>query len=184
MRLNDGGYQAITDKEGRFVFERVPPLDMTLRDVVGTSMAHTVYFKVEPGQATKLAVGGTGRPVIGRVVIPEIPGGRSDEPIDLGDLDLKLTTLLDVGQSAPPLEFETLDGQRHTLEDCRGKYVLIDFWAAWSSRRTRGGRARPFANKGCHRPRSWRSCLRDWRSEPHGGGIRVTDSGEKVETQL
>ncbi len=71
MRLNDGGYEAITDKEGRFVFERVPPLDMSLSDVVGNSMAHTACFKVELGQTTKLTVGGTGRPVIGRVVIPD-----------------------------------------------------------------------------------------------------------------
>ncbi len=103
--------------DGRFRSDDVTPGEYILK----------MSFTTEDGSGRKRQVAS----LMHRFVVPEIPGGRSHEPIDLGDLDLKLTTLLDVGQSAPPLEFETLDGQRHALEDYRGKYVLIDFWATW-----------------------------------------------------
>lgn len=68
---------------------------------------------------------------IKQFTIPEIPGGRSDEPFDLGTLRPKPRQMLQVGQPAPSFEVETLDGRRVTLEQFRGKYVLIDFWATW-----------------------------------------------------
>jgi beta-lactamase regulating signal transducer with metallopeptidase domain/protocatechuate 3,4-dioxygenase beta subunit/peroxiredoxin len=63
--------------------------------------------------------------------IPEIPGGRSDEPFDLGVLRPRLKQTLRVGQPAPAFEVETLDGRRVKLADFRGKYLLLDFWATW-----------------------------------------------------
>lgn len=63
--------------------------------------------------------------------IPEIPEGSSDEPIDLGTLRPKPKQTLDVGQAVPSFEVETLDGGRLALEDFRGKYLLLDFWATW-----------------------------------------------------
>jgi thiol-disulfide isomerase/thioredoxin len=38
---------------------------------------------------------------------------------------------LEVGDPAPPLSAMTLDGKPLKLEDYRGKYVLLDFWATW-----------------------------------------------------
>ncbi|WP_297334920.1 TlpA disulfide reductase family protein [Algoriphagus sp.] len=38
---------------------------------------------------------------------------------------------LSVGQPAPEIELPTPDGEVVKLSDLRGKYVLIDFWAAW-----------------------------------------------------
>lgn len=38
---------------------------------------------------------------------------------------------LSVGQVAPDIELPNPDGQLVKLSDLRGKYVLIDFWAAW-----------------------------------------------------
>ena len=38
---------------------------------------------------------------------------------------------LEIGEAAPPFDVETLDGGRVKLEDFRGKFVLLDFWATW-----------------------------------------------------
>ena len=76
--------------------------------------------------------------------VAEIPGGRTDEPLDIGELRLvakptpsprKGTTSsvksLKVGQPAPSFTVTTLDGKPLKLEDYRGKIVLLDFWATW-----------------------------------------------------
>ena len=65
------------------------------------------------------------------VVVPEMPDGRSDEPLDVGELELTLFAHLEVGDEAPPFEVPTLDGGTLSLADFRGKYVLLDFWATW-----------------------------------------------------
>jgi thiol-disulfide isomerase/thioredoxin len=36
-----------------------------------------------------------------------------------------------VGDPAPGFEAKTLDGRPLNLEDFRGKYLLLDFWATW-----------------------------------------------------
>jgi len=36
-----------------------------------------------------------------------------------------------VGQAAPEIESEDLDGQKFKLSDYRGKVVLLDFWGHW-----------------------------------------------------
>ncbi len=76
----------------------------------------------------------TGKP-IGSVTnlftIPEMPGGRSDEPFDLGTLTLSVAKTLKVGQAAPLFEAVTVDGRPLKLSEYRGKFVLLDFWATW-----------------------------------------------------
>ncbi|MCH7403246.1 redoxin domain-containing protein [Belliella kenyensis] len=39
--------------------------------------------------------------------------------------------LLSIGQEAPEISLPNPDGDLVSLSDLRGKYVLIDFWAAW-----------------------------------------------------
>ncbi len=65
--------------------------------------------------------------------VPEMPGGRSDEPFDLGTVTLsqRLPKPLSEGDVAAPIEFTTLDGKRLKLADYRGKLVLLNFWAPW-----------------------------------------------------
>jgi cytochrome c biogenesis protein CcmG, thiol:disulfide interchange protein DsbE len=36
-----------------------------------------------------------------------------------------------VGQSAPPITLNTLDGKHISLADLRGKVVIVTFWATW-----------------------------------------------------
>jgi thiol-disulfide isomerase/thioredoxin len=63
--------------------------------------------------------------------VPEMPGGRSDDPLDIGSLELTLVGRLQVGDAAPSFEVKTVDGKPLKLDDYRGKYVLLDFWATW-----------------------------------------------------
>ena len=65
------------------------------------------------------------------VTVPEMEGGRSDEPLQLGDVTVRLRNFLLVGDKAPPLTATTLDGESIDLANLRGKYVLVDFWATW-----------------------------------------------------
>jgi thiol-disulfide isomerase/thioredoxin len=84
--------------------------------------------------------------------IADIPGGQSDEPLDLGDLEIERldeqqrtatpSTLIRVGTEAPDFELVKINpiaddgifedtGERLRLSDFRGKYVILDFWATW-----------------------------------------------------
>jgi thiol-disulfide isomerase/thioredoxin len=49
--------------------------------------------------------------------LAELPEGREQHPF--------------VGQPAPGLAVTTLDGDRVSLADLRGRVVLVDFWATW-----------------------------------------------------
>lgn len=61
--------------------------------------------------------------------IPEIPEGRSDEPLQLGTVTATLFDTLDPGELAPDFVAEDLAGGTLKLSDYHGKLVLLDFWA-------------------------------------------------------
>jgi peroxiredoxin/protocatechuate 3,4-dioxygenase beta subunit len=63
--------------------------------------------------------------------IPDSPGGRSDEPFDLGTIEMQARAALKVGTLAPDFEVKTVDDKPLKLSDYAGKYVLLDFWAVW-----------------------------------------------------
>lgn len=66
--------------------------------------------------------------------VPEMAGGRSDEPLDLGEIGLKFRgEAPEVGDMAPAFTVETLDGRKVGPEDYRGKVLLLNFWAPWDS---------------------------------------------------
>lgn len=67
----------------------------------------------------------------GVVEVAEMPGGRSDEPLDLGELQLTMEPRLHIGDVAPAFEVQTLDGKTLRMADCRGKFVLLTFWAPY-----------------------------------------------------
>ncbi len=60
-----------------------------------------------------------------------MPGGRSDDPLDIGKLVLALAKQVKIGEPAPLFEVKTLDDKPLKLADFRGKVVLLDFWATW-----------------------------------------------------
>lgn len=63
--------------------------------------------------------------------MPPTPGGVSDEPLALPLLTATRINRVNVGNVAPAFAFKTLDGKEMKLEDFKGKYVLLDFWATW-----------------------------------------------------
>ncbi|MDF1549082.1 MAG: TlpA disulfide reductase family protein, partial [Bacteroidales bacterium] len=44
---------------------------------------------------------------------------------------VKNLTSLDIGSIAPEIDLPGVDGKNIKLSSLRGKYVLVDFWAAW-----------------------------------------------------
>ena len=63
-------------------------------------------------------------------MLPEIPGGQSDEPFDVGTIELKVVAKLDPGEQSPDFEAKTLDGKPIKLSDYQRKFVLVDFWSS------------------------------------------------------
>jgi peroxiredoxin len=70
--------------------------------------------------------------LVREIVVPEMPGGRSDEPFDLGTLEMKVTAPPGSLRSVADIEVKTVDGLPLKLADYRGKVVLLTFWGAWS----------------------------------------------------
>ena len=64
----------------------------------------------------------------GTIEVPPMDEAYSDEPLDVGDLVLKLRTPLHTGDMAPLFEAKTLDGKEIRLADYRGRFVLLSFW--------------------------------------------------------
>jgi thiol-disulfide isomerase/thioredoxin len=65
--------------------------------------------------------------------VSPIPGGVSDDPLDLGDLEPAPVSVhpLRIGGIAPDFAVRTLEGKDLKLADFKGKFVLLEFWATW-----------------------------------------------------
>jgi len=105
-------------------------------DVVPGNYELAIQVQDVPGFRGPAAVGRHTRASVKREVeIQPIPGGRSDEPFDLGSMEMKVEIQGQrnpaVGEMAPAFDVKTLDGKPLRLADFRGKFVLIDFWATW-----------------------------------------------------
>jgi len=62
------------------------------------------------------------------ITVPEMPGDRSDEPLDIGVVKTISRTPLRTGDRAPLFETSTFDGKPLLLATYKGTYVLIHFW--------------------------------------------------------
>ena len=146
---------------GRIVIDGTPesPVDWTLNDPVeiGTEAAGlrrrltrmvdfvlrtsppvngSWSFPVNAEPNARLRGAGT---VIGKVnmpfTVPNMPTGRSNEPLDLGTITAKLFDALKVGDPAPDFDVERIGtpekDRRLRLGDFRGKLILLNFWRAW-----------------------------------------------------
>ncbi|HEX5219148.1 MAG TPA: redoxin domain-containing protein [Verrucomicrobiae bacterium] len=108
-------------QDGSFRVEDVPAgkynLRIDLREGGGDSFARMSSPQI--AQLTK------------EVEVPDSPGGRSDEPFDLGEIELQARAIIKAGKAAPEFAVKTIDGEPLKLTDFKGKYLLLDFWAVW-----------------------------------------------------
>ena len=84
----------------------------------------------------------SGAPVSSRIIsrgnvpltVPEMPGGRSDEPLNVGEIKVYPVAPLRTGDPAPLFEANTFDGKPLKLLELKGKYVLLNFWRSEDAR--------------------------------------------------
>jgi peroxiredoxin len=82
FRMRSYDYHFTADSQGRFAIDRVIPGHGQLARVLDTTVrgewCNQMPVEVKPGQTTQFRLGGTGRAVIGRVVLDGVP----PEPVD------------------------------------------------------------------------------------------------------
>ncbi|MHC4572731.1 MAG: carboxypeptidase regulatory-like domain-containing protein [Planctomycetota bacterium] len=128
-------------EEGR----RFEKLRLEKRQAYGVHIDHEGKFRVEdvPAGTYNLKVSVWKRPkdrqfgrieVIGfldhEFEIPEANETGISEPYDIGTLELAIKKRLKVGDEAPALEAETIDGRHFSLVEHRGKAVILNFWSS------------------------------------------------------
>ena len=72
-------------------------------------------------------------PLMRTFAVPPIPGGRTDEPLDLGAARLRVrVNKLKAGDPAPAFEATSVDGKKLAIPgDFAGKFLLLDFGTMW-----------------------------------------------------
>ena len=75
-------YRANTDEEGNFVFNNVPPgptrMYWEIRNDLQISLSHGLTLDIKAGQTNNVSIGGTGRPVVGKILIPDYLNNKLD----------------------------------------------------------------------------------------------------------
>ena len=112
--------------DGSFRIDDVPPGEYRLGITVnGKVRFHATVMRGDPGPFGR---------IVKTFTVPPIPGGRSDEPLDLGVMRLQPRVEFKVGEPAPGFEVTTVDGKKLAVPgDFRGKYLLLDFSTLWDT---------------------------------------------------
>jgi protocatechuate 3,4-dioxygenase beta subunit len=137
---------AVADEEGRFVLDRVPPgkaracRQFRLNDRM-TLFSHDVPIEVKAGETTTVTIGGTGRPVIGKVAIPD----PVKDKLDWGTLDYHVRNQSPEGANRTlGMKFER-DGTFRVDDVPAGDY-LLRFSAYAPAEQPRGFRGEPIGS--------------------------------------
>jgi len=122
----DFGYEVRTNEDGRFDFPRVIPGKGTVArampvDDIARRLSYHIDLDVKSGETTRIQIGGTGRPVIGRIVIPEIIRNLFDWQYTYGIL--RISSPINPPYKIIGLEFDK-DGSFRTEDVPTGEYCL------------------------------------------------------------
>jgi RNA polymerase sigma factor (sigma-70 family) len=60
-----------------------------------------------------------------QLTVADMPGGRSDDPLDVGEIKVLLQKRIAVGDTAPEIAGTSTDGKTVKLSDFHGKYVVL-----------------------------------------------------------
>ena len=115
-------YRAHVRADGSFEVYGVPPGSYRL--------SVNLYPSMESGlrQSIPVQVAATAEV---EFVVPGIPEGQDDEPLDIGTVEYTPSRVLHVGDVLPPLELRTMDGETIRLKDLNGGIALLHFWTSW-----------------------------------------------------
>jgi peroxiredoxin len=120
LYFRNNRYALNFSQDGTFRIEDIPggryKLKVDLREGDGDAMR---YSKPQIASLEK------------EIEVLDSPGGRTDEPYDLGEIAVPARVSMKAGKAAPEFEVKTVDGKSVKLSDFKGKYVLLDFWAVW-----------------------------------------------------
>jgi RNA polymerase sigma factor (sigma-70 family) len=114
-------YAVAVQRDGTFRAEDVPPGEYEVQ----------IHFRGRD----QADAGGLFAAAHGRVTVPPIPGGRSDQPLDGGTFRLEVIRLRDlkVGDTVPAVTRNLPDGRPLDLATLRGKFVLLHFWETYQA---------------------------------------------------
>ena len=95
------GLPTVTDKDGKFAFPTVPPGEYRVSYMAApmSGPAQTAFVAVKSGETAFVQIGGTGRPVIGRIVVT-----AADTTVPLGIRNAALALKLPGEQIARPAD--------------------------------------------------------------------------------
>ncbi|AFL85182.1 Peroxiredoxin [Belliella baltica DSM 15883] len=131
--LNDSYYEAMTNKDQ----ESIKEIQTKAMNLEGD---HAVKVKQVidemDGSFAALAAIGMLNPKNDFIYIDELVSKLNTKYPDTKMITTLMAQLedmraLSIGQTAPEIALPNPDGELVKLSDLRGKYVLIDFWAAW-----------------------------------------------------
>jgi peroxiredoxin len=110
-------YSVLIQSDGRFRVD-----DVEVGRYVLTAMLYEKEKAGRPDYSRPIAN------VTHEFVIPELAEGDIDVPMELGVIHLEAEKKLAIGEPAPKLVVDGLDGGKIRLHDYTGKFVLINFW--------------------------------------------------------
>jgi peroxiredoxin len=128
-------YAVEVDQDGSFHAEDVPAGAYTLQVTVGAPPGGMWWWRAPGPSVGQTDFSGT---LTYEFEVPDMNEGWSDEPLDLGALEVDKESGLKVGDPAPAFEAETFDGNSIKLADYKGKLVVVTFWTASQTWATRG----------------------------------------------
>jgi hypothetical protein len=117
MQLNNRSYPIAIQSDGTFRVDDVIAGHYTVNINISKMVTENGMTRQE-----EMAIGNA------EFTMPEIPGGRSDDPLQLDPIQITSVGKYKVGDKIVDLPLVTTAGKSMRLSDFKGRYLLIDFF--------------------------------------------------------